>query len=323
MAYNIEEKLVIAIASSALFDLSESDKIFHKEGLTKYEEHQKNNMDIVLDKGVAFPFIKRLLSLNKIDSENNPIEVILLSRNSINTGLRVFRSISEYNLDITRAAFFSGSSPYKYIPAYNASLFLSANEDDVKEAIKLGHPAGQVFGSTTIDDDDDSELRIAFDFDGVIASDESEIIYKERGIKMYHEYEKTHANQPLNIGPVGDLLKKISKIQEKEKTFSLLNPKYKPRLRTSIVTARNAPAHERVITTLNHLGIEVDEAFFMGNILKKNILDIMKPHIFFDDQKNHLLDLNNVPAVHIPFGVANKTMSMQSKKKEPKKKTTK
>lgn len=304
MAYNIEEKLVIAIASSALFDLSESDQIFQKEGLKNYEEHQKSNMSVVLEKGIAFPFIKRLLSLNKIDLENKPIEVILLSRNSINTGLRVFRSISEYNLDITRAAFFSGSSPYRYIPAYGASLFLSANENDVKEAIKQGYPAGQVFGSKTIDDDD-SELRIAFDFDGVIASDESEIIYKEKGIKMYHEYEKNHANQPLNIGPVGDLLKKISKIQEKERCYSLLNPKYKPRLRTSIVTARNAPAHERVITTLNHLGIEVDEAFFMGNILKKKILDVMRPHIFFDDQKTHLLDLDNVPAVHIPFGVAN------------------
>jgi len=305
MSFELEEKLVIAIASSALFDLSESDKIFQKEGVKKYEEYQKSNLSVVLDKGIAFPFIKRLLSLNKIDSENKPIEVILLSRNSINTGLRVFRSISEYDLDITRAAFFSGSSPYKYIPTYSASLFLSANEADVKEAIKQGYPAGQVFGSKTIDDDDDSELRIAFDFDGVIASDESEIVYKERGIKMYHEYEKNHANQPLDIGPVGDLLKKVSKIQEKERTYSLLNPKYKPKLRTSIVTARNAPAHERVITTLDHLGIEVDEAFFLGNILKKNILDIMKPHIFFDDQKTHLLDLNNVPAVHIPFGIAN------------------
>lgn len=269
MAYKIEDKLVVAIASSALFDLSESDKIFKEEGLRKYEEYQQENINKVLERGVAFPFIKRLLNLNEIEPQNSLVEVILLSRNSIETGLRVFRSINEYGLDITRAAFFSGRSPYKYIPAYNASLFLSANEKDVRDSINEGFPAGQVLGSSTIDTENDSEFRIAFDFDGVIASDEAEAVYKEKGMKMYHEYEQMHANQPLDIGPVGNLLRKISKLQEVELIYASRNKDYIPKLRTSIVTARNAPAHERVITTLKHLGIKVDEAFFMGGIEKK------------------------------------------------------
>lgn len=306
MAYKIENKLVVAIASSALFDLSESDKIFREEGLKKYEEYQQENINKVLEKGVAFPFIKRLLNLNEIEPQNSPVEVILLSRNSIETGLRVFRSISEYGLAISRAAFFSGKSPYKYIPAYNASLFLSANEEDVRDSIVQGFPAGQVLGSSTIDIDSDSEFRIAFNFDGVVAGDEAEVVYKEKGMKMYHEYERTHANQPLDIGPVGNLLRKISKLQDIERLYAARNKNYIPKLRTSIVTARNAPAHERVITTLKHLGIKVDEAFFMGGIEKKKILDIMKPHIFFDDQKSHLEGLENIPSVHIPFGIANK-----------------
>lgn len=308
MAYKIENKLVIAIASSALFDLSESDKVFREKGVKEYEIYQRENINVVLKEGVAFPFIKRLLSINEIDKKNNPIEVILLSRNSADTGLRVFRSISEYDLDITRAAFFSGSEPYKYIPAFNASLFLSANEQDVKVAIDSGFSAGQVLGNTTtFDSEDDNEFRISFDFDGVIANDESEIVFKERGMKMYHEYEKFYADKPLDIGPAGELLKKISHIQEAVHLYSLKNEEYIPKLRTSIVTARNAPAHERVITTLNYHGIKVDEAFFMGGVDKKNVLEIMRPHIFFDDQKTHLENLENVPAVHIPFGVANKS----------------
>ena len=305
MAYDIDNKLVIAIASSALFDLKESDEIFKTEGLEKYKEYQEENIDKKLEKGVAFPFIERLLSLNTLSPSQPLIEVILLSRNSIETGLRVFRSIDKYGLDISRAAFFSGRSPYKYIPAFNASIFLSANEEDVRAALSEGYPAGRVLGSTTIEEKQEDEFRIAFDFDGVIASDEAEKIYKEKGIDEYHQNEREHANEPLELGPVGGLLKKISNIQKLERKLVLGDNNYKPKLRTSIVTARNAPAHERVITTLKEWGIEVDEAFFMGGIEKKKVLDIMKPHIFFDDQETHLKGLTNVPSVHIPFGVAN------------------
>ncbi len=306
MAYNIDDKLVVAIASSALFNLTESDKVFKEQGLEAYETFQKKNIDKPLEQGIAFPFIKRLLSLNHINKEIQPIEVILLSRNSINTGLRVFRSISEYGLEITRAAFFSGASPYKYIPAFKASIFLSGNEQNVKDAILEGYSAGQVLGVPSKDEDFSEEFRIAFDFDGVIANDESEIIFKKKGIKSYHEYEKKFGNKPLELGPAGDLIKKISAIQKLEQGLIKNNKDYKPIIRTSIVTARNAPAHERVITTLNYHGITVDEAFFLGGIEKKQVLEIMKPHIFFDDQKTHLEELENVPVVHIPFGIANK-----------------
>lgn len=309
MAYELENRLVIAIASSALFDLSESDRIFNEKGVEVYEKYQKDNLNIPLKKGVAFPFIKKLLNLNEVLPKNNKIEVILLSRNSINTGLRVFRSISEYDLDISRAGFFSGKSPYKYIPAFDASLFLSANEKDVRNAIEAGFPAGQVLGMFKDDEESqriDDEFRIAFDFDGVIATDESEIVYKEQGMQKYHQYEKEFGNKPLELGPAGGLIKKISYLQRLEKAHNSKKENYTSKIRISIVTARNAPAHERVITTLNHHGISVDEAFFLGGVEKKQVLEVMKPHIFFDDQKVHLDNLENVPSVHIPFGIANR-----------------
>lgn len=307
MAYELENRLVIGIASSALFDLSDSDTIFNKEGVVAYEKYQKDNLDIPLKKGVAFPFIKKLLSLNKVLPLENKIEVILLSKNSINTGLRVFRSISEYELDITRAGFFSGRSPYKYIPAFKASLFLSANKRDVEDAIKAGFPAGQVLGvlNKEQDEETDDEFRIAFDFDGVVATDESEKVYNAQGILKYLEYEKEFGDNPLDLGPAGELIKKISYLQGLEKRHNSDKENYISKIRISIVTARNAPAHERVITTLNHHGISVDEAFFLGNVDKKQVLEIMKPHIFFDDQMKNLNNLESVPSVHIPFGVAN------------------
>ena len=181
MAFPIENKLVVAVSSSALFDLSESDKVYNERGLEEYRRYQEENIDVPLAKGVAFPFVKRLLSFNEIFATEQPVEVVLLSRNSPETGLRVFRTINHYGLDISRASFFSGESPYKYLPAFNASLFLSASERDVQRACDAGYAAGRVLESEVMDDATDVELRIAFDFDGVIADDESEKIYKEHG----------------------------------------------------------------------------------------------------------------------------------------------
>lgn len=307
MGYPLENKLVVAVASSALFDLSDSDRVFREEGLESYVRYQQKNLNKRLKPGVAYPFIQRLLLINSLLPKVKPVEVILLSKNNIDTGLRVFRSISSHHLDITRAAFLSGASPYPYINAYSASLFLSANKQDIQDAISEGCPAGLVIEeSRVIDQDGSLQLRLGFDFDGVIANDESEEIYKEEGIDKYHEYEKRFANKPLDIGPLGQLLQKVSHIQQLEQEEAKNNKNYKPLLRTSIITARNAPAHERVITTLKHHGIVVDEAFFMGGISKTKILEVMKPHIFFDDQLLHLTDLKNIPAVHVPFGVANR-----------------
>jgi 5'-nucleotidase len=305
MAYPIERKLVIAVASSALFDLSESHDIYTEKGIEAYRKFQETNIDKCFPKGVAFPFIKRLLSLNKV-FEQEPVEVVLLSRNSPETGLRAFRSIKEYGLNITRAAFFSGESPYEYLPAYNVSLFLSAEEVDVKNAIDAGFAAGRVLNTTVIDDDEDVELRLAFDFDGVIADDEAEQVFQGGDLNDFHQHEAEHANEPLKEGPLGDLLKKISYFQKLENKRIRQDKTYNRILKIAIVTARNAPSHERMVSTLKNMGVEVNQAFFLGGIAKSRVLNIMKPHMFFDDQMGHLEHIDKVPAVHIPFGKINK-----------------
>lgn len=305
MAYPIEKKLVVAVASSALFDLTESDKVFRTQGLQAYKEYQRQHENEPLEKGVAFPFVKRLLRLNTVFPASSPIEVILMSRNSPETGLRVFNSIKHYQLDITRAGFTSGQSNFQYLPALNTSLFLSANEEDVNNAIEHGYAAGRVLNKTVIDNDDDMELRIAFDFDGVIAGDDAEQVYQKQGIASYMESEAANANIPLNTGPIIDLLKKISTYQQLERKVAEKDSTYKKVIKIAIVTARNAPAHERMIKTLNAWNIDVDEAFFLGGIDKSRILNVMRPHIYFDDQMGHLDHLDKIPAVHIPFGVVN------------------
>ena len=304
MAFPIENKLVVAVSSSALFDLTESDRVYNECGLEEYRRYQEENIDNPLDKGVAFPFVKRLLSFNDIFPNEQPVEVVLLSRNSPETGLRVFRTIKHYGLNISRASFFSGESPYKYLPAFNASLFLSASERDVKRACDAGYAAGRVLKSEVMDDVMDNELRIAFDFDGVIADDDSEKIYQEQGLSAFHHHEAS-TKSPLDPGPLADLLIKISNLQKLEMARMEEEDTYHRKLKISIVTARNATAHERVVNTLKSWGVEVTEAFFLGGISKDRVLEIMRPHIFFDDQMSHLDHLKNVPAVHIPMGITN------------------
>lgn len=307
--YNLEQKLVIGLASSALFDLEESDKIFRTEGELGYREYQRVHEDTLLDQGVAFPFIQRLLNLNSIFPKDKPfVEVILLSRNDPNTGLRVMNSIEHYGLNIRRAIFLQGRTPHKYIDALNISLFLSANETDVNQAINAGYPAGLILKGHIFDVAHDEELRIAFDFDGVIADDASEKIYKEKDLEAFIENEKNLADQPANKGPLHKLLKELSTLQKEELKYQDQNSEYKSRLRISIVTARNAPAHKRVINSLRSWGIEtVNEAFFLGGIEKRKVLEILQPHIFFDDQVTHLeRTAESIASVHIPFGIANK-----------------
>ena len=307
MAYPIHRKLVIAVASSALFDLSESHAVFVEKGEDEYRHYQRENKNKVLDKGVAFPFIRRFLNINKSYPERLPVEVVLLSRNDPDTGQRVFNSIKHYELDITRAGFLSGKSPYRYIPAFNVSLFLSANEDDVRKAIEAEYPAGTVLPSEITDDIDDHELRVAFDFDGVIADDESEAIYcGNEDVSEFQEHEQEKAHIPHNPGPLSDLFKKLSYLQKLETKKEKEDNSYERILRVAIVTARNAPANERVVTTLNEWGVSPDETFFLGGIEKHRVLKVMRPHIFFDDQMRHLTSVAGaIPSVHIPFGVRN------------------
>lgn len=305
MPYSVEGKIVIAISSSALFDMTECDGIFREKGLLAYKEHQKQNIDVPLPKGVAFPFVSRLLKMNDDFPSSRPVEVIMLSKNSPESGLRAFNSFKHYGLDITRAVLSSGDANFQYLPAFSADLFLSSNEKDVKDALKLGYPAGKIVASP-VEDDDSPELRLAFDFDGVLADDESERVYKEKGMEEYRRYEALKVFEPLTPGPLEPLLKKISSFQAMERNYGSTHPNYVPKIKTSIVTARNAPAHERMIRTLNSWGIDVDSLFLLGGMDKDKILSIFKPHMFFDDQMVHLENIH-APAVHIPFGIANKS----------------
>ncbi len=307
MPFDLENRLVIGLASSALFDLNESDNIYRREGPEVYRKFQRDNQDTPLESGVAFPFIKRLLSLNELDINNPPIEVVLMSRNSPDTGLRVMKSIAHYGLGMTRAVFLQGRTPHKYIPAFNISLFLSANEADVKQTILAGYPAGQVLDSKIVDNVEDNELRIAFDFDGVLADDEAEAVFqKTHDLTKFHEHETDKVDIAHNPGPLKVFLEKISAIQKMEEKIAFSDVSYSPKLRISIVTARSAPSHERVINTMRTWGINVDEAFFLGGIEKKRVLEVLEPHIFFDDQKLHLEPAASVlPSVHIPFGITN------------------
>lgn len=305
MGFSTDHKLVIAVSSRALFNLENENQIFYTQGEEEYIEYQWQHKDELLDKGVAFPFVKRLLQFNAL-KKDGIVEVILLSKNSPISGLRAFKSCEKYGLGITRGVFTAGNDPYPYMKAFNCCLFLSADKDDVKHAIRQSLPAGCVLPTNAPDDPKTGELRIAFDFDGVIADDSSERIYQEKGIEEYQREEKTNADTPMLPGPLRELIDKLSKIQHWERRIKKKNPSYQPKLRIAIVTARNAPAHERVITTLKNWGITTVEAFFLGGLEKRRILEIFKPHLFFDDQMQHLEPAcENTPSVHIPFGIIN------------------
>ncbi|TBV15714.1 5'-nucleotidase [Stutzerimonas kirkiae] len=309
MPYGLKDRLVVGVASSAMFDLSESDKVFRTEGEENYRKYQEKHKNSPLMPGIAFSFIKRLLSLNDLSTEDEDplVEVVLLSRNDPDTGLRVMNSIQHHGLGISRAIFQQGLSPYAYINALNISLFLSANQSDVLEAIAKGLPAGYVMASKIIDDPNDNTLRIAFDFDGVLADDVSETVMQEGNLEKFHTHETANVMEPHGSGPLKNFLVRISKIQRAEEFRKGIDQTYKNRLRVSIVTARNAPSHERAINTLKSWGVIANDAFFLGGIDKKLILDVLQPHIFFDDQSRHLATASEVaPSVHIPFGITNR-----------------
>ncbi|MFF0510646.1 5'-nucleotidase [Streptomyces sp. NPDC004250] len=306
MAYELEKRLVIGVASSGLFDLAEADAVFREQGEEAYRAYQEAHLDDTLGTGVAFPFIRRLLSLNDLSPDDPLVEVIVLSRNDPDTGLRVMRSIQAHGLPITRAIFMQGRSPYHFMPALNMSLFLSANETDVREAVALGLPAGRVLGPAAADKSDDQDLRIAFDFDGVLADDASEQVYQADGIEGFRSHETMNAATPHAPGPLRDFLANVNRLQQREEEQRAKDPDYKLRVHVSLVTARNAPAHERAVRSLKGWGVTVNDAFFLGGIDKSTIMGVLKPHIFFDDQVSHLAGTSrSSPSVHVPFGKMN------------------
>ncbi|MBR2633329.1 MAG: 5'-nucleotidase [Lentisphaeria bacterium] len=304
MPYPIEDKLVIAVASSALFELDEADAVFRKEGVRAYRDYQRAHEHDVLKPGIAFPFVRRFLELNTVFPDRQPAEVVLLSRNDSDTGMRVFNSIEHYKLGIIRAAFTRGNSPFRYIPAYNVSLFLSANAGDVTEALAKHYPAGLVLPSPAADDAADAELRVAFDFDGVIADDSAEKVYQAEGINAFYASETANAQTAISPGPLGDLFRKLGNLRNLEDELEERSPNYRRFLKTAIITARSAPAHSRVIHTLRSWNITADETHFLGGMDKGRILETLRPHIFFDDQQHPHLDAARqfTPSVHIPFG---------------------
>ena len=308
MAYPIEKKLVVAVSSRAVFDMEAGNAIFDNEGSEAYKAYQLKQVDVPFDRGVAFPFIRRLLGLNQRYPEQVPVEVVVLSRNDPASGRRFFRSCQHHGLAITRGAFLSGQSPYPFIKSFNSSLFLSANQSDVLGAIAAGLPAGLVLPSKAVDDLSDPELRIAFDFDGVLADDKAENVYQDSGknLDLFVEHEVRQSDVPHDPGPLKDLFTKIGFFQKLEVKRAGDQPGYRPAVRIAIVTARNAPANERVVTTLDSWGMSATEVFLMGGIEKKRVLDELKPHIFFDDQLTHLEPAaDTVPSVFIPFGQVN------------------
>ena len=309
---DLERALVIGVASSALFDLEASDAVFRQDGEQKYREYQRDHLGDALPPGVAFPFIRRLLALNDLSGDERLVEVVVLSRNDPETGLRVMRSVERHGLDITRAIFMQGRSPYRFMEPLRMSLFLSANGADVREAIRMGFAAGRVVGraaddGSAVDDDGGTDLRIAFDFDGVLADDSSEKLYQEGTLEAYQANESALADVPLPKGPLAAFLEKINHIQRIEDAKHDADPGgYERRVRVAVVTARSAPAHERAINSIHQWGLRVNDAFFLGGIDKGPVLGVLQPHIFFDDQRRHVDTASrSTPSVHIPFGELN------------------
>ena len=294
-------RLVVAISSRALFDLAESHQVFEAEGVEAYCRYQIDHEDDPLEPGVAFALAKKLLALNDRLGERGKVEVILLSRNSSDTGLRIFNSIRQYGLDISRAAFAGGSSPYRYVTAFGAHLFLSADPDDVRLALHAGCAAATILPlqRRPLEGDELQPMRIAFDGDAVVFSDEAEQVYRSQGLDAFNATESASAREPLRGGPLKDFLAALHQIQS-------LFPAQDSPLRTALITARGAPSHERVIRTLRAWGIRIDEALFLGGLDKGRFLQAFDADIFFDDQEVHCDSVRSLVATgHVPHGIAN------------------
>lgn len=292
-------KLTIAISSRALFDLDEANTIYDRDGLEAYAKYQLENEGNILKPGVAFPLVRKLLALNT-DPSRTLIEVILLSQNSAETGLRVFNSIQHYGLAITRAAFSSGQSVAPYVKAFGAQLFLSANAEDVRRALETGIAAAFLLPhENTVETTGSNQLRIAFDGDAVIFSDEAEKVFKEGGLEAFTKSETASADTPLPSGPFKDFLSILHEIQSEY-------PPMESPIRTALITARAAPAHERVVKTLRAWGIRIDEALFLGGRDKSDYLKAFGADIFFDDQTKYCIPASKVvPTGHVPYGIVN------------------
>jgi 5'-nucleotidase len=299
MPYSVEGKLVVAISSRALFDFEEENRVFDHDGEGAYIALQFARLDVSARDGVAFPLVKKLLAFNTAKAQR--VEVVILSKNDPVSGLRVFRSALKAGLQLERGVFTRGRSPYQYLDALKANLFLSTNEADVMSALEAKCPAARVYPeSAQAASRHADELRIAFDGDAVLFSDEAERVYQRDGLEAFTRHEAANALQPLPPGPFKPLLEALHRLQAAAGTDVPV------RVRTALVTARSAPAHERAVRTLMDWNIAVDEAMFLGGLDKGAFLKAFEPDFYFDDQRGHIDSARlHVAAGHVPFGVAN------------------
>jgi 5'-nucleotidase len=311
MAFTLEDKLVVAISSRALFDFEEENGVFETGDLARYEALQRSRLDTPAKPGVAFSLIRKLLALN---TQEQRVEVVILSRSDPISGLRAFRSCKEHGLAIERGVFTRGRSPFRYLRPLRASLFLSANPEDVRAALDAGFPAASVLPETVVAASHYAhEIRIAFDGDAVIFSDEAERVFQESGLPAFIGHELDKKDSPLPGGPLKPLLAALHKLQriaaqgEREGTTPA-NGSPPMHIRTALVTARSAPAHERAIRTLMAWNIEIDEAMFLGGLDKGDFLREFEPDFFFDDQIRHCESARDVTVTgHVLSGIANAT----------------
>lgn len=295
MPIDLSKYLVIGITSRALFNLEYENNIYVEKGLESYSRYQLEHENDILEPGSGFPLVQAILKLNDIYPGKRNSEVVIMSRNNADASPRIFNSIELHGLDITRSAFTSGESIAPYLNAFNVDLFLSATELEVQDAVNAGIAAALIYDPPENFDPTKDQLRIAFDGDAVLFSEESEKRYKEEGLEAFLAYEKENAKKPLPEGPFAKLLKSISYLQTK------IDKDPSP-IRTALVTSRNSPAHERVIRTLRVWGIRVDELFFWGGIKKTKILEAFGAHMFFDDQHVHLSEVSTVvPSARVPY----------------------
>ncbi len=298
MPVSLEGKLVVALSSRALFDFEAENRVFEEQDDSAYMALQLERLEAPASPGVAFPLVKKLLAFNA-DGVHR-VEVVILSRNDPVSGLRVFRSAEAARLQLERGVFTRGRSPYRYLNPLGAHLFLSAREDDVRDALAVGFPAARVYPLSLMDADrHPDEVRIAFDGDAVLFSDEAERVFQRDGLDAFQAHEANHARRPLSPGPFKPFLEALHRLQRAGAGMSL-------RIRTALVTARSAPAHERAIRTLMDWGIVVDEAMFLGGLDKGSFLHEFEPDFFFDDQTRHCDTAAGAgPTGHVASGVAN------------------
>jgi 5'-nucleotidase len=297
---NAPRLLTVAVTSRALFDLEESHALFESEGVEAYSDFQRTHEDDVLAPGMAYSVVRKLLALNEGAPADAPrVEVILLSRNSADTGLRIFNSIQHHQLGIVRATFTSGEPTWPYAKPFGADLFLSANPESVRRSLEHGIAAATILPAKALQQRSD-QLRIAFDGDAVIFGDESERVSREQGVEAFGRHERDRAKEPLSGGPFKSFLSALHDLQ------AAFPPGKDAPIRTALVTARSAPAHERVIRTLREWGVRLDEALFLGGRHKGPFLEAFGADIFFDDSQHNIDSARlHVATGHVPHGVAN------------------